>query len=106
MKPPSAGASPRPGASPSPASSFLGQSQAYNPNAPRGPFAPVPANQGLLQPLVPTQGTGQFVPTKMQPQQTGYMGMQPQMTGMQPQQTGWGMQGCKACRECRECSRR
>ncbi|TKY87982.1 hypothetical protein EX895_003078 [Sporisorium graminicola] len=85
MKPPSASASPRPGASPSPGSMFLGQSQGYNPNAPRGPFAPVPANQGLLQPLVPTQGTGQFVPTK-----TGMMGMQ--MTGMQPQQTGWGMQ--------------
>ena len=81
MKPPSASASPRPGASPSPGSSF------YNPNAPRGPFAPVPANQGLLQPLVPTQGTGQFVPTN----KTGMMGMQ--MTGMQPQQTGWNMQG-------------
>lgn len=86
MKAPSASVSPRPGASPSPGSSFLGQSQMYNPNAPRGPFAPVPANQGLLQPLVPTQGTGQFVPTK-----TGMMGMQ--MTGMQPQLTGWGMQG-------------
>lgn len=89
MKPPSASASPRPGASPSPGSSFLGQTQMYNPNAPRGPYAPVPTNQALLHPLVPTQGTGQFVPTK-----TGMMGMQ--MTGMQPQQTGWGMQGAQA----------
>ncbi|CCF49813.1 hypothetical protein NDA11_004326 [Ustilago hordei] len=92
MKPPSA--SERPGASPSPGSSFLGQNQAYNPNAPRGPFAPVPANQSLLQPLVPTQGTGQFVPTKLGAQQTGMMGMQMTgMQGMQPQQAGWGMQG-------------
>ena len=38
-------------------------SQLYN--GPRGPFAPVPANQGLLQPLIPTQtGFGGFVPTK------------------------------------------
>jgi hypothetical protein len=42
----------------------------------------------MLQPLVSTQGTGQFLPTGlghqatgMQPQQTGYMGMQPQQTG-------------------------
>ena len=38
-------------------------SQLYN--GPRGPFAPVPANQGLLQPLIPTQtGFSGFVPTK------------------------------------------
>ena len=38
-------------------------SQPYN--GPRGPFAPVPANQGLLQPLIPTQtGFSGFVPTK------------------------------------------
>ncbi|KAF9649370.1 hypothetical protein BDM02DRAFT_3186395 [Thelephora ganbajun] len=35
-----------------------------NINGPRGPFAPVPANQGLLQPLVPTRtGFTGFVPT-------------------------------------------
>ena len=35
-----------------------------NINGPRGPFAPVPGNQGLLQPLVPTQtGFTGFVPT-------------------------------------------
>lgn len=32
---------------------------------PRGPFAPVPANQSLLQPLIPTQtGFNSFVPTR------------------------------------------
>lgn len=39
------------------------QSQGYN--GPRGPFAPVPANQGLLQPLIPTQtGFNSFIPTR------------------------------------------
>ncbi|KAH9483050.1 Actin cytoskeleton-regulatory complex protein SLA1 [Psilocybe cubensis] len=39
------------------------QPQPYN--GPRGPFAPVPANQSLLQPLIPTQtGFGGFIPTK------------------------------------------
>lgn len=34
-------------------------------NGPRAPFAPVPANQGLLQPLIPTQtGFNSFVPTR------------------------------------------
>ncbi|KAJ8086575.1 cytoskeletal protein binding protein [Marasmius tenuissimus] len=59
-------------------------------NGPRGPFAPVPANQQLLQPLVPTQtGFGGFVPTRasstpafMAPQQTGLPPMMGQPTGM------------------------
>lgn len=90
MRPPSGGVSPRPGASPVNGSML---NNGYNPNAPRGPLAPVPGNQGLLQPLLSTQGTGQFIPTRQQPMQTG---MQPQQTGwggmqgMQPQQTGWG----------------
>ncbi|PWN26743.1 hypothetical protein BDZ90DRAFT_232859 [Jaminaea rosea] len=81
MKAPSAGVD-RPGASPAGQSSFM-----YN--GPRGPMAPVPQNQGLLQPLVPTHGTGQYVPTRggMGMQATG-MGMQ--QTGMGMQQTGWG----------------
>ncbi|CAO1631311.1 unnamed protein product [Jaminaea pallidilutea] len=95
MKAPSAAEnSQRPGASPSsPASHFGG------PNA-RGPMAPVPQNQGLLQPLIPTMGTGQYVPTRgMGAQQTGWGGMQSQPTGwggggggggMQSQPTGWG----------------
>ncbi|KAJ3571426.1 hypothetical protein NP233_g3768 [Leucocoprinus birnbaumii] len=34
-------------------------------NGPRGPYAPVPANQGLLQPLIPTQtGFNSFIPTR------------------------------------------
>jgi len=61
-----------------------------DPNGPRGPLAPVPLNQSLLQPLIPLQGTGQFVPT----QATG-MGFMPQTTGFVqpgfvPQPTGFG----------------
>ena len=82
-------------------------------NGPRGPFAPVPANQVLLQPLVPTTtGFNGFVPTRpgtspspfnttspppsllpqqpsLLPQQTGFPGGMPSMlsqpTGFQPQ---------------------
>ncbi|TFK55671.1 hypothetical protein OE88DRAFT_1652089 [Heliocybe sulcata] len=56
-------------------------------NGPRGPFAPVPANQSLLQPLVPTQtGLTGFVPTRPastsspfqpQPQQPSFLNTQP-----------------------------
>lgn len=71
-----------------------------SPNGARGPVAPVPSNQGLLNPMQPNM-TGMFVPTRgspggqqqqhMQPQQTGYM-MQPQQTGymQQPQQPMMG----------------
>ncbi|KAF9075858.1 hypothetical protein BDP27DRAFT_1415020 [Rhodocollybia butyracea] len=61
---------------------------------PRGPYAPVPSNQSLLQPLIPTQtGFNGFVPTRagtnlsppsfLQSQATGFPGAQPmsQMTG-------------------------
>lgn len=58
-------------------------------NAPRGPLAPVPANQGLLNPMQP-QATGMFVPTRdlspMGAQQTGFQPQQPQLAGFQPQQ--------------------
>ena len=73
-------------------------------NGPRGPFAPVPANQSLLQPLVPTTtGFNGFVPTRQNaspfqsvPQQpsllsqpTGFQAQPPPMmsqpTGFQPQ---------------------
>jgi hypothetical protein len=72
----------------------------------RGPFAPVPANQGLLAPLVPTStGFSGFVPTRpatspsflgtqptglaqpspFAPQPTGYQpSLAPQPTGFQP----------------------
>ncbi|KAG6332940.1 hypothetical protein ID866_6146 [Astraeus odoratus] len=69
-------------------------------NAPRGPFAPVPANQGLLQPLVPTTtGFNSFVPTRspsapssqfLQPQPTGFVGT-PQPLLSQP--TGFPVSG-------------
>jgi hypothetical protein len=58
----------------------LQQPQMPDPNAPRGPLAPVRANEGLLNPLQPTM-TGMFVPTH----QTGFqspMGMQPTGMGM------------------------
>ena len=75
-----------------------------NMNGPRGPFAPVPANQALLQPLVPTTtGFNGFVHTRpgtspspfqsgpspqpsLLPQQTGFQpSMMPQQTGFVPQ---------------------
>ncbi|KAF5369879.1 hypothetical protein D9758_001079 [Tetrapyrgos nigripes] len=74
------------------------QTGAYN--GPRGPFAPVPANHALLQPLIPTQtGFGGFVatrpsstpsqPTFLNSQPTGFPGQQP----LTSQPTGFpGMQ--------------
>lgn len=72
------------------------QASQFN-NGPRGPFAPVPANQALLQPLVPTTtGFNSFVPTRPQSanpsfistQPTGFQGstpsLGPQPTGFQP----------------------
>ena len=58
-------------------------------NGPRGPYAPVPANHGLLQPLIPTQtGFSNFVPThpsvspfQSQPQPAPPSFLQPQVTG-------------------------
>jgi len=84
-------------------------------NGPRGPFAPVPGNQGLLNPLVPTTtGFNSFVPTRpvsvgaspfanppgaqpsfLQTQPTGFnMGggsLMAQSTGFGGQQGGFGM---------------
>ena len=66
---------------------------APNMNGPRGPFAPVPSNQGLLQPLVParTQFTG-FVPTGPSNNNNNNNfvggGLQPQQS-IPPQQTGF-----------------
>lgn len=58
--------------------------QMADPNAPRGPFAPVAQNAPMLNPLVPTQtGFNGFVPTR--PQSTGMM---PQSTGMPPMSMG------------------
>ena len=60
---------------------------------PRGPFAPVPANQGLLTPLVPTTtGFSGFVPTRPATSPS-YFGAQPtgipQPTPLAPQPTGF-----------------
>jgi hypothetical protein len=56
-------------------------------NGPRGPFAPVPSNQSLLQPLVPTQtGFSGFVPTRPSPQMTSpFQGGQPAGFSPSPQ---------------------
>lgn len=74
-------------------------SQQYN--SPRGPFAPVPANQSLLQPLVPTTtGFNSFVPTRagsvppqsfLQPQPTSISPGNPQHLVTQP--TGFPASG-------------
>lgn len=74
-------------------------SQQYN--SPRGPFAPVPANQSLLQPLVPTTtGFNSFVPTRagsvppqsfLQPQPTSISPGNPQHLVAQP--TGFPASG-------------
>ena len=51
--------------SPQPQLQTQPQLQAQPVNGPRGPFAPVPANQSLLQPLVPTRtGFTGFIPTR------------------------------------------
>lgn len=83
------------------------QSPAPTGNSQGAPLAPIPANQGLLNPLVPTQtGFTGFVPTRaspalntgmqqnhMMPQATGYnmnMGQSNNLgSAMMPQQTGY-----------------
>jgi hypothetical protein len=61
---------------------------APNFNVPRGPFAPVPGNQGLLQPLIHTRtGFTGFVPTGLS-NSPGSGGLQPQQNIL-PQQTGF-----------------
>lgn len=61
-------------------------SQSYN--GPRGPFAPVPANQGLLQPLIPTQtGFNNFISTRPA-FISSFSGPQPQSSFLAPQPTG------------------
>jgi actin cytoskeleton-regulatory complex protein SLA1 len=83
-------------ASPAPLAQFTQNSQPIVPsqtppqpyNGPRGPFAPVPANQGLLQPLIPTQtGFNSFISTRptLAP---SFSGSQPQSSFLAPQPTG------------------
>lgn len=55
------------GPSPVPMGQIQPQPTGVQLGTPRGPFAPVPQNQGLLQPLVPTNtGFNSFVPTRPQ----------------------------------------
>ena len=52
---------------------------------PRGPLAPVPSNQSLLQPLVPiTTGFNGFVPTRPQSVQSPFANPQPQQSPFSP----------------------
>ncbi|KAI9464442.1 hypothetical protein BJY52DRAFT_1249080 [Lactarius psammicola] len=100
------GASPAPPLGPHPTLSLPLQGQSTGLHSvqggPRGPFAPVPANQGLLAPLVPTTtGFSGFVPTRpatspsfLGAQPTGFQpSLAPQPTGFQsnlgPQPTGF-----------------
>jgi len=65
---------------------FLSQPSQLQLNGPRGPYAPVAANQSLLQPLIPTNtGFNHFVPTRTgggtspfqaQPVQSSFLGGQ------------------------------
>ncbi|TCD70400.1 cytoskeletal protein binding protein [Steccherinum ochraceum] len=60
---------------------------------PRGPYAPIPANQGLLQPLVPTStGFNNFVPTRPQSTPTTFQSQpfQQQPSFLSAQPTGFG----------------
>ena len=102
---------------PPPRAPSVGGGVGVGASGPRGPYAPVPANQTLLQPLIPTTtGFGGFVPTRgsqaspfqqqqqspfqqqppLQFQQPSFLSTQP--TGfnaqpMLPQQTGFQMSG-------------
>ncbi|KAK7696019.1 hypothetical protein QCA50_000659 [Cerrena zonata] len=65
------------------------QSQ-LNPNAPRGPYAPVPANAALLQPLIPTMtGFNSFIPTRPASTPSSFQPPPPQPSFLNPQPTGF-----------------
>ncbi|KIJ56862.1 hypothetical protein M422DRAFT_62777 [Sphaerobolus stellatus SS14] len=68
-------------------------------NGPRGPLAPVPSNQGLLNPLVPAIGINQFIPTRptsnppfqtLSTQATGFQSSQPSFLSSPPPGYGGG----------------
>jgi hypothetical protein len=61
-------------------------------NGPRGPFAPVPANQTLLQPLIPTQtGFNRFIPARPGPTVSPFHGQPSQPSFLAQQPTGMPM---------------
>lgn len=61
-------------------------------NGPRGPFAPVPANQTLLQPLIPTQTAfSSFIPARPGPAVSPFHGQPSQPSFLPQQPTGMPM---------------
>ena len=94
------------GPSPVPMGHFAATAPSLSPppvqpyNGPRGPYAPVPSNASLLQPLIPTQtGFSGFVPThatgappQMSPYQPPHMSPPP----MVPMRTGLPMQSMQS----------
>lgn len=71
-------------------SGFLPQPVPPPVHGPRGPFAPVPANQSLLQPLIPTNtGFNQFVPTRPGSNISPFQNQPPMPTFLPPQPTGF-----------------
>ncbi|KZT37659.1 hypothetical protein SISSUDRAFT_1048179 [Sistotremastrum suecicum HHB10207 ss-3] len=81
------------GSSPVPVAQLQAQQTGFPGFTPRGPLAPVPQNQGLLNPLIPTNtGFNSFVPTRpnvpsfqptnLAPMQPSFLSSQP--TGFQP----------------------
>ena len=79
------------GASPVPLGQLQAQATGF-PGAfgPRGPLAPVPANQGLLQPLVPTTtGFNSFVPTRPASNPPQFNTPSPQPSFLSTQPTGF-----------------
>jgi len=77
------------GSSPAPIGQHLQNQQTGFPplvnNGPRGPFAPVPGNQSLLQPLIPANtGFQNFVPTRLGNNMTSPFQNQPSFLPQQP----------------------
>ena len=83
------------GSSPVPMGQLQAQVTGFPQNgAPRGPFAPVPANQTLLQPLVPTTtGFGGFVPTRPASNPPTFSTPSPQPSFLSAQPTGFQPNG-------------
>jgi hypothetical protein len=78
------------GPSPTPIGQHLQNQQTgvFSPQGPRGPFAPVPANHSLLQPLIPTTtGFNSFVPTR--PLSASPFQGQPPLSFLSTQPTGF-----------------
>lgn len=71
-------------------SRLLSPSPTQHYNGPRGPYAPVPANHGLLQPLIPTQtGFNGFIPTKSSSSQSPFQNQLSAPPFLQTQPTGF-----------------